>query len=326
MLFPLSIPSPTVSFFDVSAWLKTLGIALPFPLVIHFYALCILLGIVLATVITSRRLTLRGGEPGIVLDIVLWTVPLGILGARIFHVLTHPADYFYPGADLARVFFIWEGGIAIFGSLLGGAVGAFIGCRITGIRFWSFVDALAPGLLLAQAFGRLGNYFNQELYGTPTTLPWGLEIYQPNAAFPLGLEKNTLFHPTFLYEMIWNLLGVLLILWIEKRLRLQWGKVLAVYLIWYGVGRSFFESIRIDPSEIFWGVRTNIWVAWLAILIGIILFIVQTRRTHGMECTAYRSGIPWSEPSEENPKNQVESKQKNAEVESDDSRVSEPTR
>ena len=143
---------------------------------------------------------------------MLWAVPLGIIGGRIFHVLTHPDDYFYAGANLLKTLYIWEGGMAIFGALILGGVGAFIGCRMSGLRFWSFADAVAPALLLAQAFGRFGNYFNHELFGLPTNLPWGLEIESTNPAFPAGLPADTLFHPTFLYEIIWNLLGVVVLL------------------------------------------------------------------------------------------------------------------
>ncbi|RZU65051.1 prolipoprotein diacylglyceryl transferase [Microterricola gilva] len=282
MFAPLSIPSPEWSYFDLG------------PFRIHAYALCILAGIVAATIMTSMRLTKRGAEPGIVLDIILWAVPLGIIGARIYHVLTHPGDYFYPGADLLRTLYIWEGGNAIFGALLGGAVGAFIGCRMTGIRFWTFADALAPGMLLAQAMGRLGNWFNHELYGLPTTLPWGLEISSDNPAFPVGLPEGTLFHPTFLYEILWNVLGVAVILFLERKITLRWGKAFAVYLIWYGVGRSFFEAIRVDPSEMFLGVRTNIWAAWVAIAVGVVIFIVQSRRHTGVEISPYVPGREWS--------------------------------
>ncbi len=282
MFAPLSIPSPEWSYFDLG------------PFRIHAYALCILAGIVAATIMTSIRLTKRGAEPGIVLDIILWAVPLGIIGARIYHVLTHPGDYFYPGADLLHTLYIWEGGNAIFGALLGGAVGAFIGCRMTGIRFWTFADALAPGMLLAQAMGRLGNWFNHELYGLPTTLPWGLEISSDNPAFPVGLPEGTLFHPTFLYEILWNLLGVAVILFLERKISLRWGKAFAVYLIWYGVGRSFFEAIRVDPSEMFLGVRTNIWAAWVAIAVGVVIFIVQSRRHTGVEISPYVPGREWS--------------------------------
>ncbi|WP_420897883.1 prolipoprotein diacylglyceryl transferase [Cryobacterium adonitolivorans] len=279
--FPLSIPSPEWSFFDLG------------PFRIHAYAICILIGIFLATAVTSRRLTKRGGEPGVVLDIILWAVPLGIVGARIFHVLTHPNDYFYDGANLWDVFAVWKGGIAIFGALLGGAVGAYIGTRRAGIRFWSFADALAPGMLLAQAMGRLGNWFNHELFGLPTTLPWGLEISPDNAAYPVGLPVGTLFHPTFLYEIVWNLVGVAVILILERTFRLRWGTAFGVYLIWYGAGRSVFESIRVDPSEIFFGLRTNVWAALFAVAIGLVIILVQSRRHTGIELSPYLPGREW---------------------------------
>ncbi|QYF75393.1 prolipoprotein diacylglyceryl transferase [Cryobacterium sp. PAMC25264] len=304
---PLSIPSPEWSYFDLG------------PLRIHAYAICILIGIFAATALTSRRLTKRGGEPGVVLDIILWAVPLGIVGARIFHVLTHPNDYFYDGANLWDVFAVWKGGIAIFGALLGGAVGAYIGCRRSGIRFWSFADALAPGMLLAQAMGRLGNWFNHELFGLPTTLPWGLEIEPTNAAFPVGLPAGTLFHPTFLYEIVWNLVGVAVILILERRFRLRWGSAFGVYLIWYGVGRSVFESIRVDPSEIFFGLRTNVWAALFAIVIGLVIILVQSRRHTGAELSPYRPGREWKPVNPE-----VESGESDSDIEDHGNEAAEP--
>ena len=301
MFFPVSIPSPSPDStrFDLTGWFAELGINLPLQFTIHAYALAILAGIIAATVLTSRRLTKRGAEPGIVLDIILFAVPLGIVGARAYHVLTHPGDYFFEGADPLAVFYIWEGGNAIFGSLLGGAVGAWIGCRMTGIRFWSFADALAPAMLLAQGLGRLGNYFNSELFGTPTTLPWGLEIPVTNPAFPAGLPEGTLFHPTFLYEMLWNFFGIAVILLLEREFRLRWGKVFGLYLIWYGIGRTWFESIRIDPSEIFFGIRTNVWASLAAIVLGIAIIIVQSRRHPGIELSVYQRGREWAPTSPE---------------------------
>ena len=275
-----SIPSPSIQYFDLG------------PLRIHIYALCILLGIALATWITDARLSKRGAERGVVLDIILWAVPLGIIGARFYHVFTHPADYFYEGADLLKVFYIWEGGNAIFGSLLGGAVGAWIGCKQTGIRFWSFADALAPAMLIAQATGRLGNYFNHELFGQPTTLPWGLEIESTNPAFPAGLPEGTLFQPMFLYEILWNLLGAFVIIVLERKLYLRWGKAFGVYLIWYGIGRSVFETYRLDSSETFLSIRTNVWAALLAIVVGVLIILIQNRRHPGKELSVYVEGGP----------------------------------
>ena len=293
---PLSIPSPDPAWqaFNLTTWLKdTFGWTIPFNFQIHAYAICILIGIVAAIWITSHRLTKRGGEPGIVLDIALWAVPFGIIGGRLFHVITHPDDYFGAGKNLWAILFVWEGGLAIFGALIFGALGVFIGCRITGVRFWSFADALAPALLVAQAFGRLGNYFNHELFGQPTDLPWGLEIESTNAAWPIGLPEGTLFHPTFAYEIIWNLFGLVVILLIERQYRLRWGKMIALYFIWYGIGRSWLETIRIDPSEVFLGIRTNVWASYAVILLGIIVLIVQSRRHTGVEPSVYVAGREW---------------------------------
>jgi prolipoprotein diacylglyceryl transferase len=281
MVLPSSIPSPPL------AWAQfNIG-----PLTIHTYALCILAGIAAAVIITQRRLSRRGAQPGVVIDIVIWAVPIGIVGARFYHVLTHGSDYFFPGANLWNVFAIWDGGNALYGSLLGGALGAYIGCRRHGVRFWSFADALAPAMLVAQSLGRFGNYFNHELFGLPTTLPWGLQIESTNAAFPPGLPAGTLFHPLFLYEIIWNLIGVGIVLLFERRFSLRWGRAFAVYLIWYGLGRSWLEAIRIDPtSDVLFGIPANIWASFLAVIVGIVLMVVQARRHPGLEPSIYRPG------------------------------------
>ena len=299
MFAPLSIPSPDFAWqvFNLGQWLRDIGLSfVQIDINIRAYAICILIGIIAAAILTNYRLTRRGAEPGVVLDIIIWAVPFGIVGARVFHVLTHPDDYFYAGADLLKVLYVWEGGIAIFGSLIGGAIGAWIGCRFSGIRFWTFADAVAPALLLAQAFGRFGNWFNHELFGLPTNLPWGLEIETSNAAYPAGLPEGTLFHPTFLYEIIWNLVGFALILIIERKMRLQWGKVLGLYLVWYGLGRTVFESIRIDPSEVFFGLRSNVWAAIFAVILGIVIIVVQNKRHTGVEPSPYVPGREWVKP------------------------------
>ncbi|WP_396643325.1 prolipoprotein diacylglyceryl transferase [Microbacterium sp.] len=281
-MHPISIPSPDPVFAQFS-----LG-----PLTIHTYALCIIAGMIAAVLFTQRRLGTRGAAPGTVLDIVIWAIPLGIVGARFYHVFTHVGDYFYPGANIWAIFAIWDGGNALYGSLLGGAVGAWIGCRISGIRLWSFADALAPAMLVAQAIGRLGNWFNHELFGLPTTLPWGLEIESSNPKFPEGLAEGTLFHPLFLYEMIWNLVGVAIILLLERRIALRWGKAFAVYLIWYGLGRSWLEAIRIDPtSDGFLGIPANVWASFVAIALGVALFVVQWIRHREPEASIFRDGV-----------------------------------
>jgi prolipoprotein diacylglyceryl transferase len=324
---PLTIPSPPLdwSVFYVGTWIHSW---LPawnanWTLPVHMYALCILAGIIVAIVVTNFRMVRRGAEPWIIVDIALWAVVLGIIGARVWHVATHVADYFGPGKntwnpfETGAVWNVWDGGLAIFGVLLGGGFGIWIACRRAGLRFLSVADALMPGLLIAQALGRLGNYFNHELYGLPTNLPWGLQIESDNAAYPSGLPTSgVFFHPTFLYEMIWNVFGVVLILAIEnkwsivtgrrlpfrlqltRRANWQWGKVLGLYLVWYGLGRTWFESIRIDPSQTVLGIRANVWGALAAIVVGIIIIAVQTRRHPGIEPSIYRSGEQWTPPSE----------------------------
>jgi prolipoprotein diacylglyceryl transferase len=298
VFLPLSIPSPPISWegfqIPLGEWLHFIGVPATYAINVRTYALCLLAGMVVATWLTSRRLVQRGAEPGSGLDVAIFAIVFGIIGARIYHVLSHPGDYFGAGKDIAHVFYIWEGGIAIFGSIIGGAIGIYFGCRWTGLRFWSFADALVPGLLLAQALGRFGNYFNHELYGQPTNLPWGLQIESTNAAFPVGLPPGTLFHPTFLYEIIWNVLGVIALLALERRFHFRWGRLAGVYFIIYGIGRIWFESIRIDPSVVFLGLRTNVWGAIVAVVVGVIIFVVQKRRHPGLEPSVYKPGRGWS--------------------------------
>ena len=281
MLETVGIPSPEISFIDLGIFR------------IHFYALFILTGIAIATWLADIKLSKRGAPKGTMLDVALWAVPFGILGGRFFHVITHPNDYFFEGADLLATLRIWEGGLAIYGAVSLGAVGVFIATRQLGIRFWSVADAIAPGLLIAQGIGRLGNYFNQELFGLPTTLPWGLQIPSSNPAYPVGLPEGIIFHPTFAYEMIWNLSGAALLLLLASRLNLQWGKVFALYLVIYSLGRIWIEAIRIDPSEIILGLRINIWSALIGLTLGIILFLVQSRRHPGFEPSIW---LPNREP------------------------------
>lgn len=279
-----SIPSPNISFFMLG------------PVKIHFYALCILAGMIAAIWISDRRLVQRGAKSGLALDIALWTIPIAVVGARGFHVITHSADYFYPGADLTAVFRIWEGGIAIYGGLLGGALGAWIATRRYGIKFWSYADAVAPGILLAQAIGRWGNYFNQELFGSPTTLPWGLEINPDNPAFPQGLPAETLFHPTFLYESIWSAAGVFILLALDKRFELRRGSMFGAYLAYYSTGRLVTENLRIDPSDIILGLRTNVWSAIGGVLVGLAIVFWQRRQHPGLEASVYKDNALDSVP------------------------------
>ncbi|MEN9714911.1 MAG: hypothetical protein RJA35_378 [Actinomycetota bacterium] len=273
-----SIPSPTIN--DIAVG----------PFTIRFYALFIILGIILAIIVSAMRIKARGAKAGVAVDIAIWAVPFGIIGGRLFHVLTHVSDYFGPGQNPVSVFYVWEGGLAIYGALIFGAVGAWLGARASGIRFVSYADVLVPGLILAQGIGRWGNYFNSELFGTPTTLPWGLQIDSTNPAWPAGLPADTLMQPTFLYESLWDLLGVAVLLILEKRLRLQWGKLMAAYVVYYSVGRALIEPIRLDPANIVLGLRTNEWMALLGILVGLVIFYVQSRRHPGIETSIYLPG------------------------------------
>jgi prolipoprotein diacylglyceryl transferase len=276
MTLPLAIPSPSISYFELG------------PLRIHFYALFMIAAISVAAAVAGRRMRRNGAAKGTAIDIALWAVPIGIVGGRLYHVVTHPTDYFYAGADLWRTLYIWEGGLAIFGSILFGTFGAWIGARRAGVSFVTFADAVAPGLLLAQAIGRIGNYFNQELFGTPTTLPWGLQIDPSSPAFPVGLPAGTLFHPLFLYEMLWNLAGVAVILIVERLTARRAGFAIGSYLIWYGIGRAWFESFRLDPTEFeLFGVKINIVTAFTAVVIGAIIIVVHTFRVRGMAPTPH---------------------------------------
>jgi prolipoprotein diacylglyceryl transferase len=275
-----SLPSPSVS--DIAVG----------PFIIRFYALFIILGIVLAIIVSALRLQKRGAKAGVAIDIAIWAVPIGIIGARFYHVLTHVNDYFGAGKNPVSVFYVWEGGLAIYGGLLFGALGAYIGARQAGIKFFAYADALVPGLLLAQAVGRWGNYFNSELFGQPTTLPWGLEIPQSNPAYPVGLPDGVLFHPVFLYESMWSLLGIAVLLFIEKRFNLQWGKLFAAYLVYYSLGRVFLESIRLDPAYVLFGLRANVWSAIAGIVVGLVLFVYLGRKHTGLEQSIFLPAKP----------------------------------
>jgi prolipoprotein diacylglyceryl transferase len=207
-------------------------------------------------VITERRWVARGGRPGEVLDIAVWAVPFGILGGRLYHVLTTPQPYFGEGGDPLRAFAIWEGGLGIWGAIALGGVGAWIACRRRGIPLPAFGDAIAPALLVAQAIGRLGNWFNQELFGRPTTLPWALEIDPVHR--PAEYQAFATFHPAFLYELLWNLAAAAVVVWADRRFRLSHGRAFALYVALYCAGRLWIELLRIDDANRILGVRLNV--------------------------------------------------------------------
>ena len=269
-----SIPSP-----PVGVWY--LG-----PVPIRAYALAILLGIVVAVWLGERRWRARGGEPGVVTDVAVWAVPFGVVGGRLYHVVSSPDAYFGPNGDLARIPQVWTGGLGIWGAIALGAVGAWIGCRRAGVRLPVFADAVAPGILLAQAIGRLGNYFNQELFGGPTDLPWALQI--DPAHRPVGFEDVATFHPTFLYEALWNVGAALLLIWLDRRYRLGHGRVFWGYIVLYTVGRTWIELLRVDPAEHVLGLRLNVWTSLLLCLVGVVGFLLSARLRPGREESPYR--------------------------------------
>jgi prolipoprotein diacylglyceryl transferase len=253
------------------------------PVPIRAYAMAILLGIVVAYLIVKRRWQDRGGDPEKVLDIVYWAVPFGIVGGRLYHVISSPDAYFGKGGDPVKALFIWEGGLGIWGAIALGAVGAYIGTRRAGVKFAPFADAVAPGLLVAQAIGRLGNWFNQELFGGATTLPWGLRI--DDAHLPVGAAPGTLFHPTFLYELIWDLAAAAFVIWADRRFRLGHGRVFWLYVATYCLGRLWVEMVRIDTAHHIFGLRLNVWTAILVGLGALVAFVVVGRRHPGRETT-----------------------------------------
>ncbi len=268
-----SIPSPPAE------W-ASFGLG---PLTIHAYALCILAGIILALILTQKRFVSFGGHADAVWDIAIWAIPFGIIGGRLYHVVSSPDAYFGPEGDLARIPQIWQGGLGIWGAIALGAVGAWIGARRAGVKLSAFADAAAPGVLLAQAVGRLGNWFNQELFGAPTTLPWGLEIDADNVNFPPDQAPGTLFHPTFLYELLWNLAGVALLLLLARKFRLRGGRMFWLYAAYYTLGRVWIETLRIDDAEMvtLFGItqRLNVWTSIAVFLVSLaVLVYLSVRR------------------------------------------------
>jgi prolipoprotein diacylglyceryl transferase len=252
----------------------------PFP--VRAYALCIIVGIIVALVIGDRRWEARGGERGVIYDIALWAVPFGLIGGRLYHVITDWKTYFGEGgAGFVGALRVWDGGLGIWGAVALGGVGAWIGCRRRGIPLPAFGDAIAPGIVLAQAIGRLGNYFNQELYGRPTTLPWGLEIYERrNASGAVdslnGVSTGQLLevvHPTFLYELLWNLLVFGFLILVDRRFKIGHGRLFALYVAAYCVGRFWIELLRSDYATQIDGVRINSFTSTF-VFIGAVVYIM----------------------------------------------------
>lgn len=245
------------------------------PLPLRAYAIAIIAGIVLGGWLAARRYRDRGGPDGALVDALMWAVPAGIIGARIYHVISSPAAYFGPGGDPIKALYIWEGGLGIWGAIPAGAAVAWWYLRSKGLRLTTFADSLAPGILIAQAVGRIGNYFNQELFGAPTDLPWGLQISDSVlSAQGLTYPTGTLFHPTFLYELLWNLAAAALLIAVDRRFRLGHGRVFWLYVAFYTAGRTWIEMLRIDTAEHILGLRLNVWVSLLVFALAVVMFLV----------------------------------------------------
>lgn len=259
MMLPGYIPSPSEH-----TWY--LG-----PLPIRAYALSILFATVVAVWITYKRYESRGGNGEVVIDAAFWAFIFGVIGGRVYHVLTDPQLYFGEGRNPVDAFRIWDGGLGIWGAILFGAFGAWIACRNHQVPLLPLGDALAPGLLIAQGLGRLGNYFNQELFGRPTELAWGLQIDLANR--PAGFEQFETFHPTFLYELIWNFAAAGLLILLDRRYRFTHGRAFALYLALYSIGRLGTESLRIDTVNYIGPFRLNIWTATIVLVAAVGYFI-----------------------------------------------------
>ena len=267
---PAGIPSPSSA-----VWY--LG-----PIPVRAYALCILTGVFVAVWWSDRRYRARGGRPDLVLDVAIVAVPAGIVGARLYHVVSSPDDYFGPNGDLSRIPQTWQGGLGIWGGIAGGVLAGMLLLRHRGLRVAPLADAVAPTLLVAQAIGRLGNWFNQELYGAPTTLPWGLRIDDAHLPADSTYPPGTLFHPTFLYEALWNLVGAVLLVWIGRRMvarsGVTGGRLMWIYLMVYTAGRVWIEMLRIDEAETVLGLRLNVWTSIIIFFVGAIGLALASRR------------------------------------------------
>ncbi len=254
------------------------------------YALLIIAGIIVAVWWGSRRYEARGGEKGMILDIAIWAVPFGIIGGRLYHVLTDWQLYFGPGGSgLAGAVRIWDGGLGIWGAVAMGALGAWIGARRHGVLLPPVADAIAPGIALAQAIGRWGNWFNSELFGSPTDLPWGLEIAVENR--PAGYEDVATFHPTFLYESLWLILVVIVLVWADRRFQMGHGRVFALYVLLYAAGRLWIEALRIDSANTILGLRLNIWTSLIVGIGALAYLVISSRMRPGREQDLLRPGV-----------------------------------
>jgi len=273
VILPAALPSPTVGAIHLG------------PLALRGYALSILAGIVVAVWLTGRRLEHRGAERTAALDISTWAVPFGIVGGRVYHVITSPEAYFGEGGHPIDAFKIWQGGLGIWGAIAVGALGAGIGARRAGVRFADFADAAAPGVLLAHALGRWGNWFNNELYGGPTDLPWGLTIHRWDLEAGRAVtdaQGNAIvlgtFHPVFLYESFFCVLLAIALIYVDGRRPLARGQLVALYVAGYPIGRLVLEKMRTDEATMILGQRLNVWTCLLVFALGVVSFVLAGRR------------------------------------------------
>ncbi|MFF1395618.1 prolipoprotein diacylglyceryl transferase [Streptomyces sp. NPDC058287] len=248
------------------------------PIPLRGYAFCIIIGVFVAVWLGNKRWIARGGRSGTVADIAVWAVPFGLVGGRLYHVITDYELYFSEGRDWVDAFKIWEGGLGIWGAIALGAVGAWIGCRRRGIPLPAYADAIAPGIAIAQAIGRWGNWFNQELYGKPTDLPWALKI----TSSADGRVPGT-YHPTFLYESLWCIGVALLVIWADRRFKLGHGRAFALYVAAYCVGRFWIEYMRVDDAHHILGLRLNDWTAMGVFLLAVIYIVISAKIRPGRE-------------------------------------------
>ncbi|PZS03628.1 MAG: prolipoprotein diacylglyceryl transferase [Pseudonocardiales bacterium] len=262
------------------------------PIPVRAYALCIVAGAILAVVIGERRWAARGGERGTVSDVAVWAIPFGLVGARLYHVLTDPELYFGAGRDPIDALKIWDGGLGIWGAVALGAVGAWIGLRRRGIGLASFADAVAPGIAIAQAVGRIGNWFNNELYGNATTLPWGLTIHDINPSTHTATAVIGHFQPTFLYELLWDLGTAVIVIVADRRFGLDRGRAFALYVMTYTAGRAWIEYLRVDHANHLLGLRLNDWTALIVFLLALTYFLTHRgRRAAAAEAPPEKSAV-----------------------------------
>ena len=248
------------------------------PLPLRGYALMIILGVIVAVWLGERRWVARGGSPGTVVDVAVWAVPFGLIGGRLYHVITDYQLYFGKTWNPVGALEVWNGGLGIWGAIAAGALGAYIACARRGVSLRTFADAAAPGIALAQALGRWGNWFNQELYGRPTKLPWAVKI--DPAHRPPNTPDIATYHPTFLYESLWCVGVAVLVIWAEKRFRLAYGRTFALYVAAYTVGRAWIEWLRVDSAHHILGLRLNDWTS-LVVFLGAVayLYVYRDRTT-----------------------------------------------